>query len=78
MKNKDKIFNNLVDHFIETKQLGHFDESNRLICLYDIENNTSVIKKIESDVNNFTTKYNLVILDKNDTYTNINILNIEI
>lgn len=71
-------YSQLVDLFLESKQLGHFDEDNRLICLYDILNEKKVIEKIKKDIESITKKYNLVILDKNEIYTNINILDIEL
>ena len=36
-------YNQLVDLFLESKQLGHFDEENRLICLYDVLNEKDII-----------------------------------
>jgi len=73
-----KKYNQLVDFFLESKQLGHFDEDNRLICLYDVLNEKKVIEKIKKDIESITKKYNLVVLDKNGIYTNVNILDIEV
>ena len=39
-----KIFHKVVDHFIETKELGSWDGENNVVCLYDIENKPEVIK----------------------------------
>ncbi len=73
-----KKYNQLVDLFLDSNQLGHFDEDNNLICLYDIENNPKIISKIKTEIEKITKKYKLVILDKNDVYTSINILDIEV
>jgi hypothetical protein len=73
-----KNYNKLVDLFLELKQLGHFDEENRLICLYDILNEPKIILGIKNEIEKITKKYKLVVLEKEDTYTNINILDIEV
>lgn len=71
-------YNQLVDLFLESKDLGHFDEDNRLICLYDVLNEKEVVENIVKQIESITKKYNLVILHENEIYTNINILDIEI
>lgn len=71
-------YNQLVDLFLESKQLGHFDEENRLICLYDVLNEKDIIENIVKQIESITKKYKLLVLDKNEIYTNIQILDIEI
>lgn len=58
--------------------MGHFDEENRLIYLYDVLNEKKVIEKITKQIDSITKKYKLVVLDKDEIYKNINILDIEI
>ena len=73
-----EIFHKVVDHFIDTKELGSWDAERNIVCLYDIENKPEVIKRIKNDISKITTKFNLVVLDKKDQFTNINVLDIDI
>lgn len=73
-----KTYHKVVDHFLETKELSVWDDRNNSISLYDIENKPEIIERIRSDVRKITPKFNLVVLDKQDPYTNINILDIDI
>lgn len=72
------IYNKLVDHFISTGDLGHYDRESFSIMLYGIKNDDQALYKIKSDIERFTKKYKLIILDKKSDFTNVNILDIEL
>ncbi len=73
--NKSKIFDKLVDMFLSTDELGHFNDKEYSIMLYGIENKREVIDDIKSRIDSVTNKYKLVVLDKEEK-PNINILDI--
>ncbi len=74
--NTEKIIQKLVDIFIETHQLGHYGDY--YLCLYDIRNNKDEINNIIKLIETVTKKYKLIILDKEEPITNINILDINL
>ncbi len=71
-------FDNLVEHFISTDELGHYNKDNFSICLYGIENNPAAIKEIRKAVSQVTTRFKLIVLEPGDQRTNINILDIDL
>jgi hypothetical protein len=71
-------FDRLVDMFIESGELGHYDEESYSICLYDIKNDMRVITDIMRRVRVVTPRYTMIVLQPNDDITNINILDIGI
>ena len=73
-------FEKLIDYFISTKELGHYDESKNLICLYDVINSEKEIKRIKTEIEKITKKYKLILLelDKQSNCRNINILDIDV
>lgn len=70
--------NKLVDHFISTDQLGHYDSDKHSITLYDISNTSSEFRKIKNAIDGITKKYKIIILSPDKSFTNINILDIDL
>lgn len=71
-------YEKLVSHFIGTKQIGHFDKEKDSIMLYNIPRKKKVLDSIVKHVRKVTNRYNLIVLNPNDEYTNINILDIDL
>lgn len=71
-------YEKLVDLFIESDELGHYDPEKYSICLYGIENTPKVLNGIKSRIEKITKKFSFVVLDKKEKFTNINILDIEL
>ena len=72
------VFEKLVDLFIKTDQLGHYNSAKQSIMLYNIKNEEGTLKKVEEDILSLTSKYKMIILDAKSEYTNINILDINL
>ena len=74
-------FNKLVNYFIEASELGsgmHYDNNNFSIMLYDIPNSKEKINQIKEQINEITKNYKLVVLNPNQLFSNINILDIDL
>lgn len=71
-------FNQLIDHFINTNELGDFNEANYSITLYDIKNEDKVLSKIKKNIDTITHKYKFIVLSPKEEYTNIKILDINL
>lgn len=76
--NSLKIYDALVDYFISTDQLGHYDSGAFSIALYGIKNDAKTLKEIKKGIEKLTKKYKLLVLDEKSEYTNVNILDIEL
>ena len=74
----NEVFDILVDIFINTGELGHYNKNDWSIMLYDIENTPHHINYIKKRIDKLTTKYKIVVLDPKKKYTNVNILDIEL
>lgn len=64
--------------FIETDELGHYNDKNGSICLYDVQNQKPIIDNIRKRIEQYTKNYTLIVLDKKEEITNINILDIDL
>jgi hypothetical protein len=71
-------FEKLVDLFNESGELGHYDELNYSITLYDIDNQPSIIESIRRRANRITKNYTLIVTDKERPTTNVKILDIDL
>lgn len=71
-------FYKLVDHFIQTDELGDYNEEDYSITLYDIENQPSIIRRIEQDIQKITRKYKFIVLNPMGEITNVKILDIDL
>lgn len=71
-------FNKLVSMFIESDEMGHYDPSTHKICLYGIENAPAVLNDIRQRIQAVTTSFKLIVLQPEEHYTNINILDIDL
>lgn len=74
----NKIFNLLVDIFLKSDELGHYDLDNYSICLYDIPTNPSSIQSVVDRIDNVTKKYKIIINTPYESVTNIQILDIDL
>lgn len=74
---KDK-YHQLVDKFISTGELGHYNLDNKSIMLYDIENQEKVLSRIKNDISLITRNFKFIVLNPSQPITNINILDIEL
>lgn len=70
------LMNKLVDKFIETDELGHYDAENHSVTLYGIPNDRKTIERVKGDIAKITNKCRIIILDPKDKHTNISILDI--
>lgn len=73
-----KRYQKLVDIFIESGELGHYDTRNFSICLYNMPNNSTDIRLLRRRIKEVTEKFKLVVLDPCEMRSNINILDIEL
>ncbi len=73
-----KVFDQLVDKFLETREIGHYNRDNYSIMLYDIKNDEKIINRIKKDIALITNKCKVIILNPNDYLTNINIIDIDL
>lgn len=71
-------YEKLIDHFIETDELGHYNKEDYSICLYDIKTEENIIRDLNRRIQNITTNYKLIVLDKSEKRSNINILDIDL
>lgn len=78
---KLKIFETLIDMFLQTNELGHFDEDdntegNYFIMLYDIPKDEKVINRIKKDIEKITINFKLEIIPIAEQSVNISITEI--
>lgn len=78
MNKKELIFNEIINHFLKTNQLGDFDGLKSSLTLYDIPNNPKEINEIKKYMDSISIGYKIVILSKNEETTNIKLLDIGI
>lgn len=71
-------FEKLVDLFSESGELGHCNELNYSITLYDIENQPNIIDSIRKRANRVTKNYTLIVTDPAQPITNVKILDIDL
>lgn len=64
-------FDILIDLFLESRQLGHYNTKDRMICLYDIRREE--IAGIKKNIDKYVESYRLLILSPLADVTNINI-----
>ena len=78
LMNKKVRYDALVNHFITTGELGHYNVEEWSIMLYGIPNNEEKIRLIKSAVSLIVRTSRIIILDPNSATTNISILDIEL
>lgn len=77
MGNTNEVLDKLVDRFIDTGELGSWDETEGTITLHDIKHEENIIAEIRKNIEEFTTHYNIDIIPTIDGYVNINIRDIK-
>ena len=77
--NKGLCLRELVFIFFDLMGMdGHWNDRNLSICLYAVENKPEKIKAIRDTVEKVTRTFNFIVLDPNEPFTNINILDIDL
>ncbi len=71
-------YEKLVDMFIDSEEIGHYNPDNNSIMLYDILNTSKTLRDLINRIDGITQKYKLVILYPERETTNINILDIDL
>ena len=71
-------FEKLVDMFWEIGDLGHANEDNYSICLYNVPDTPKYFEKIKRIINSVTTRYKFIPCNHYEGYCNVQILDIDL
>jgi hypothetical protein len=78
MSKQDLIYQCIVDHFIDTDQLGDHDPESLSLTLYNIPNDPDTIGEIKRYMSSITSKHQVIALPPYDDRINVKILDIGI
>ncbi len=78
MNRRDLILKQVVEHFLETEQLGDYDELSSSLTLYAVPNNPKNIDDIKKYMTSVTIRHQVIVLSPDEELSNIKILDIGI
>jgi len=78
MSKQDLIYQLVVDHLIDTEQLGDHDPDALSLTLYNISNDPDSVGEIKRFMSSITSRHKVVSLPPHDGRCNVKILDIGI